>query len=137
MLSFLLWSMQINTVGGMFGWRVTRQVLWWSLKTGLWSRFYFVTLGTTLAPKESRLSPLTSIGRVIVVRSSLRIWVIRYKAMIGFRCCLSLFRLTSSSTGPGSLVLGCRSQMFLVSVFCFSLFSVFLLFLFTSLRVLA
>ncbi|KEH42155.1 transmembrane protein, putative [Medicago truncatula] len=66
------------------------------LKTVLWYRFYFVTVGTTLATKVYRLLLLTSLGKEIVVQICWLIWVTRHKARFGSRCCLKLFRLISS-----------------------------------------
>jgi len=116
---------------------MTRRVLCWSLKTGHWFQFCSVIVGTMLAIKESKLS----LRKETVALIYLLIWVIRYKAHLGSRCCLRFFRLTPFWIGVGSLALGSRSQVFpffFLFLFPFSFFfSFFRCFFFVFLRVLA
>jgi len=53
-----------------------------------------------------------NLGKETVALIYMLIWVIRYKAQLGSRCCLRLFRVISFWTGVGSLALGSRSPVF-------------------------
>jgi len=61
------------------------------------------------ALREDPLQVINEFSLRNVMLIFLLIWVIRYKAHLGSRCCLRLFILTSFWTGVGSLALGSHS----------------------------